>query len=35
MTCMIPRALALETMALLLPLSCQAIAEASEAGTPC
>src|SRR3954469_8372669 len=34
MTCMTPRALAAETMALLKPLSCQAIALASEAGTP-
>src|SRR4051794_26633394 len=33
-TCMTPRALALETIALLNPLSCHAIAEASEAGTP-
>src|SRR5436309_12490500 len=33
-TCMTPRALALETIPLLKPLSCQAIAEASEAGTP-
>src|SRR3954467_14531461 len=33
-TCMTPRALALETIALLKPLSCHAIAEASEAGTP-
>src|SRR3954451_4193442 len=33
-TCMTPRALAAETIALLKPLSCQAIAEASEAGTP-
>jgi hypothetical protein len=35
MTCMTPRALALETIALLNPLSCQAIAAASEPGTPC
>src|SRR4051812_49835740 len=34
MTCMTPRAFALETIALLNPLSCQAIAEASEPGTP-
>src|SRR3954451_18168390 len=34
MTCMTPRALAAETIALLKPLSCQAIALASEAGTP-
>src|SRR3954453_18333928 len=33
-TCITPRALALETIALLKPLSCHAIAEASEAGTP-
>src|SRR3954454_11349685 len=33
-TCITPRAFALETIALLKPLSCQAIAEASEAGTP-
>src|SRR3954451_19869871 len=33
-TCITPRALALETMALLKPLSCQAIAEARPAGTP-
>ena len=35
MTCITPRALALETMALLKPLSCQPIAAASEPGTPC
>ncbi len=35
MTCMIPRALALDTIALLKPLSCQAIAAASDAGAPC
>ena len=35
MTCMTPRALALETMLLLKPLSCQAIAVASEGETPC
>ena len=34
MTCMTPRALALETIALLKPLSCQAIAVASEGETP-
>src|SRR3954454_21481484 len=34
MTCMIPRALATLTMALLKPLSCQAIAVASEPGAP-
>ena len=34
MTCITPRALALETIALLNPDSCHAIAEASEAGTP-
>src|SRR3954451_6396202 len=34
MTCITPRALALETIRLLKPLSCQAIAVASEAGTP-
>src|SRR4051812_34215687 len=34
MTCMTPRALALETIALLKPLSCQAMAEASEGETP-
>src|SRR4051795_5938224 len=33
-TCITPRALAAETIALLKPLSCQAIAEASDAGTP-
>src|SRR5712671_1580234 len=33
-TCITPRALAAETIPLLKPLSCQAIAEASEAGTP-
>src|SRR5437763_14814789 len=33
-TCMTPRALAAETIPLLKPLSCQAIAEAREAGTP-
>src|SRR3712207_5081159 len=35
MTCMTPRALALETIELLKPLSCQAIAEASDGETPC
>src|SRR3954453_10244020 len=35
MTCMTPRALAEETMALLKPLSCQAIADASAGETPC
>ena len=35
MTCMMPRALADDTIALLNPLSCQAIAAASEAGAPC
>src|SRR4051812_8236388 len=34
MTCITPRALALETIELLKPDSCQAIAEASEPGTP-
>src|SRR3954447_914152 len=34
MTCMTPRALAAETIALLKPLSCQAIALASEGETP-
>src|SRR5689334_1014195 len=34
MTCMIPRALAMLTMALLKPLSCQAIAVASDEGAP-
>src|SRR5947209_6107121 len=34
MICITPRAFALETAALLKPLSCQAIALASEAGTP-
>ena len=34
MTCMTPRAFALETISLLKPLSCQPIAAASEAGTP-
>src|SRR4051812_10564110 len=34
MTCMIPRALALLTIALLKPDSCQAIAVASEDGAP-
>src|SRR4051812_8538070 len=34
MTCMTPRALALETMLLLKPLSCHAIAVASEGETP-
>src|SRR6476661_6310658 len=34
MTCMIPRALAPETIALLNPLSCHAIAAASEGETP-
>src|SRR3954453_5357095 len=34
MTCMIPRALAAETIELLNPLSCQAIAAASEGETP-
>ena len=34
MICMTPRALAAEIIALLKPLSCQAIAVASEAGTP-
>src|SRR3954449_5890274 len=34
MTCMTPRALAEETMPLLKPLSCQAIAVASEGETP-
>src|SRR3954453_19851931 len=33
--CMMPRALAPESIALLLPLSCQAIAAASEPGAPC
>src|SRR3954453_3791812 len=33
--CMTPRALAPESIALLLPLSCQAIAAASEPGAPC
>ena len=35
MTCITPRALAVETAALSKPLSCQAIAAASEAGAPC
>src|SRR5436190_21653340 len=35
MICMTPRALALETIALLKPDSCQAIALAMLAGTPC
>src|SRR3954451_3320902 len=35
MTCITPRAFADDTMPLLKPLSCQAIAEASEPGTPC
>src|SRR3954454_21299182 len=35
MTCMTPRALAEETMPLLKPDSCQAIAVASEGETPC
>src|SRR5436190_13800182 len=34
MTCITPRAFALETIALLNPDSCHAIADASEAGTP-
>src|SRR5438067_13569798 len=34
MICITPRAFALETAALLKPLSCQAMALASEAGTP-
>src|SRR3954452_8689310 len=34
MTCMTPRAFALDTIPLLNPDSCQAIADASEAGTP-
>src|SRR3954454_6699015 len=34
MTCMTPRAFAPETIALLKPLSCQAMAAASEPGTP-
>ena len=34
MTCMTPRALAEDTIALLKPLSCQAIALASDDGTP-
>src|SRR3954452_5463664 len=34
MTCITPRALAADTMALLKPLSCQAIAAASEGETP-
>src|SRR3954447_3298844 len=34
MTCMTPRADAEETMPLLKPLSCQAMAAASDAGTP-
>src|SRR3954467_14537394 len=33
--CMTPRALAPDSIALLLPLSCQAIAAASEPGAPC
>src|SRR3954447_11776065 len=33
--CMTPRALAPESIALLKPLSCQAIAAASELGAPC
>ncbi len=33
-TCMTPRALADDTAALLKPLSCQAIADASDPGTP-
>src|SRR5215203_671302 len=35
MTCITPRAFAEETMELLNPLSCQAIAVASEGETPC
>src|SRR4051794_23934504 len=35
MICMTPRAFALETIELLKPDSCQAIAEARPAGTPC
>src|SRR3954447_6730426 len=35
MICMTPRAFALETIALLKPDSCQAIAFARPAGTPC
>src|SRR3712207_5756689 len=35
MTCMTPRAFADETMALLKPLSCHAIAAASDGETPC
>src|SRR4051794_19884430 len=35
MTCITPRAFADDTAALLKPLSCQAIADASEPGTPC
>ena len=35
MTCITPRALAEDTIALLKPLSCQAIAAASEGETPC
>ena len=35
MTCMTPRAFAEETIALLKPLSCQAMAAASEGETPC
>src|SRR5215213_8814090 len=35
MTCITPRALADETMLLLNPLSCQAMAAASEGETPC
>src|SRR3954466_7544976 len=34
-TCMTPRAFALDTMPLLKPLSCQPIADASDGGTPC
>src|SRR4051795_819984 len=33
--CITPRALALDTRSLLKPLSCQPMAETSEAGTPC
>src|SRR5215213_11576030 len=35
MTCITPRALAEDTIELLKPLSCQAIAAASEGDTPC
>ena len=35
MTCITPRALAEETIELLKPLSCQAMAAASEGETPC